>query len=85
MIGAATRPQVSLGPPVFAVGFAAGDRTHRRYPQRRRNRQAPHLGQCIAIIGHMAEAGADILDCDWMVPLDKARAAVGPRSCWRHF
>ena len=35
-------------------------------------------GNVTATIGHMAKTGADILDCDWMVPLDKARAAVGP-------
>ena len=26
----------------------------------------------------MAQTGCDIIDVDWMVPLDKARAAVGP-------
>lgn len=35
-------------------------------------------GNINSIIGHMAKTGADILDCDWMVPLDKARAEVGP-------
>lgn len=29
-------------------------------------------------IEHMAKSGADIIDVDWMVPLDKAREAVGP-------
>jgi MtaA/CmuA family methyltransferase len=29
-------------------------------------------------IGFMAQTGCDILDVDWMVPLDAARAAVGP-------
>ncbi len=30
------------------------------------------------IVGLMARTGADIIDLDWMVPLDKAREAVGP-------
>ncbi|UCG57628.1 MAG: uroporphyrinogen decarboxylase family protein [Phycisphaerales bacterium] len=29
-------------------------------------------------IAHMAQSGADILDVDWMVPLDRARQLVGP-------
>jgi MtaA/CmuA family methyltransferase len=29
-------------------------------------------------IGRMAQTGCDIIDVDWMVPLDEARAAVGP-------
>ena len=29
-------------------------------------------------VGLMAQTGCDIIDVDWMVPLDKARAAVGP-------
>jgi len=27
----------------------------------------------------IAQAGPDLLDCDWMVPLSEARAAMGPR------
>ncbi|MGA2532979.1 MAG: uroporphyrinogen decarboxylase family protein [Candidatus Aminicenantales bacterium] len=30
------------------------------------------------IVGIMARTGADIIDLDWMVPLEKAREAVGP-------
>ena len=30
------------------------------------------------IIQYMAQTGTDIIDVDWMVPLDYARAAVGP-------
>ncbi len=30
-------------------------------------------------IRFMAETGCDIIDADWMVPLDEARAAVGPK------
>jgi MtaA/CmuA family methyltransferase len=29
-------------------------------------------------IAHMAKSGADIIDVDWMVPIDEARALVGP-------
>jgi MtaA/CmuA family methyltransferase len=29
-------------------------------------------------IAHMAQTGADIIDVDWMVPLDQARRLVGP-------
>jgi MtaA/CmuA family methyltransferase len=35
-------------------------------------------GNTIGIIQHMAETGADIIDIDWMNPLDKARELVGP-------
>jgi uroporphyrinogen decarboxylase len=35
-------------------------------------------GNTIGIIEHMAETGADVIDVDWMVPLDKARQLVGP-------
>ena len=34
-------------------------------------------GNIIAIIEHMAKTGADVIDVDWMVPLDKARQLVG--------
>ena len=30
------------------------------------------------IVGLMSRTGADVIDLDWMVPLDKARSAVGP-------
>jgi len=30
------------------------------------------------IIAHMADTGADVIDVDWMVPLTRARDAVGP-------
>ncbi len=35
-------------------------------------------GNITDIIEGMAETGADIIDVDWMVPLDKARELVGP-------
>jgi len=35
-------------------------------------------GNIINNISHMAKSGADIIDVDWMVPLDKARKLVGP-------
>ncbi|MBN1818608.1 MAG: uroporphyrinogen decarboxylase family protein [Sedimentisphaerales bacterium] len=36
-------------------------------------------GNITNLIGQMAKTGADIIDVDWMVPLDKARQAVGPK------
>ncbi len=35
-------------------------------------------GNISRIVGEMAKTGADIIDVDWMVPLDAAREAVGP-------
>lgn len=35
-------------------------------------------GNTISIIQYMAQTGADIIDVDWMVALDKARELVGP-------
>jgi len=35
-------------------------------------------GNITNIIRHMAQTGADVLDVDWMVPLDKAREFAGP-------
>jgi MtaA/CmuA family methyltransferase len=35
-------------------------------------------GNTASIVGLMARTGADIIDLDWMVPLDKAREIVGP-------
>ena len=35
-------------------------------------------GNTISIIQYMAQTGADIMDVDWMVPLDKARELIGP-------
>jgi uroporphyrinogen decarboxylase len=35
-------------------------------------------GNIIGIIEHVAKTGADVIDVDWMVPLDKARRLVGP-------
>ena len=35
-------------------------------------------GNTIGIIQYMAKTGADIIDVDWMVPLDKTRGLVGP-------
>lgn len=35
-------------------------------------------GNIISIIQYMAQTGADIIDVDWMVALDKARGLVGP-------
>ena len=35
-------------------------------------------GNIIGIIEHVAKTGADVIDVDWMVPLDRARHLVGP-------
>jgi len=35
-------------------------------------------GDTAPIVGLMARTGADVIDLDWMVPLDKARGTVGP-------
>ncbi|MHC4646035.1 MAG: uroporphyrinogen decarboxylase family protein [Planctomycetota bacterium] len=35
-------------------------------------------GNITGIIEHIAKTGADVIDVDWMVPLDKARRLVGP-------
>ncbi|MBN1127009.1 MAG: uroporphyrinogen decarboxylase family protein [Sedimentisphaerales bacterium] len=35
-------------------------------------------GNITNLVEHMAKTEADIIDVDWMVPLDKARQAVGP-------
>ena len=35
-------------------------------------------GNTIGIVQHMARTGADIIDVDWMNPLDKVRELVGP-------
>jgi MtaA/CmuA family methyltransferase len=35
-------------------------------------------GNIISIIQYMAQTGTDVLDVDWMVPLDKARGLAGP-------
>jgi len=35
-------------------------------------------GNTAPIVGLMARTGADVIDLDWMVPLDKARGTVGP-------
>ena len=36
-------------------------------------------GNTTGIIQYMAQTGSDIIDVDWMVPLDKARELVGPQ------
>ena len=35
-------------------------------------------GNTMNIIEHVAQTGADVIDIDWMVPLDKARQSAGP-------
>jgi uroporphyrinogen decarboxylase len=35
-------------------------------------------GNITNIVEHMAKSGADVIDVDWMVPLEKARRLVGP-------
>ncbi|NTU51715.1 MAG: uroporphyrinogen decarboxylase, partial [Candidatus Aminicenantes bacterium] len=35
-------------------------------------------GNTAPIVGLMAQTGADVIDLDWMVPLDEARGTVGP-------
>jgi MtaA/CmuA family methyltransferase len=37
-------------------------------------------GNIIGIIEHIAKTGADVIDVDWMVPLEKARQLVGPEA-----
>ncbi len=37
-------------------------------------------GNIANIIEHMAKSGADVIDVDWMVPLDRARRLVGPNT-----
>ena len=36
-------------------------------------------GNITNIVQHMAKSGTDIIDVDWMVPLEKARELVGPQ------
>lgn len=38
-------------------------------------------GNIINIVEHVARTGADIIDIDWMVPLDEARRLAGPDVC----
>jgi MtaA/CmuA family methyltransferase len=35
-------------------------------------------GNTAPIVGLMVQTGADVIDLDWMVPLDEARGTVGP-------
>ncbi len=35
-------------------------------------------GNTARIVGLMARTGADVIDLDWMVPLDEARGTIGP-------
>jgi MtaA/CmuA family methyltransferase len=35
-------------------------------------------GDINSIVEHMAKSGTDVIDVDWMVPLDKARELAGP-------
>jgi MtaA/CmuA family methyltransferase len=88
------RAQVQAGADVIGIGDAAasliGPALYRDYvlPLEARLIEAIHgfgaavklhiCGNTTAIVGLMTKTGADIVDLDWMVPLDRAREAVGP-------
>jgi MtaA/CmuA family methyltransferase len=86
--------QMQAGADMIGIGDAAasliGPDLYRRFamPFERRLIEAVHeaggyvklhiCGNTNAILADMAETGADVIDIDWMVPLDKAREKVGP-------
>ncbi len=88
------RAQVEAGADMIGIGDAAaslvGPALYREYvlPLETRLVAAIHeagagvklhiCGNTNRIVGMMAQTGANIIDLDWMVPVDKARAAVGP-------
>jgi MtaA/CmuA family methyltransferase len=88
------RAQIQSGADMIGIGDAAaslvGPALYREYvlPLERRLVAAIHesgaavklhiCGNTASIVGLMARTGADIIDLDWMVPLDKARDIVGP-------
>ncbi len=86
--------QINAGADMIGIGDAAaslvGATLYREYvlPYEKRLINAIHAagataklhicGNISAIIHDMAQTGADIIDVDWMVPLDHARRQVGP-------
>jgi MtaA/CmuA family methyltransferase len=88
------RAQVRAGADMIGIGDAAasliGPALYREYvlPLEARLVAAIHeagaavklhiCGNTASIVGLMAQTGADVIDLDWMVPLDKAREIVGP-------
>jgi MtaA/CmuA family methyltransferase len=89
------RSQVAAGADMVGVGDAVasliGPPMYRQFvlPFEKRLIEAIHeAGAAVKLhicgdirnsVGFMAQTGCDILDVDWMVPLDEARAAVGPQ------
>lgn len=88
------RAQIDAGADVIGVGDAAasliGPEMYGQlvFPFEKRLFDAIHdagaavklhiCGNIAGIIGHMAQAGPDVIDVDWMVPLAEAREKVGP-------
>lgn len=88
------RAQVQAGADMIGIGDAAaslvGPALYREYvlPLEKRLVAEIHdsgaavklhiCGNTASIVGLMAQTGADIIDLDWMVPLDRARETVGP-------
>lgn len=86
--------QISAGADMIGVGDAAasliGPKMYAQYvlPLEQRLFAAIHdagatvklhiCGNITNIVEHMAKSGADVIDVDWMVPLEKARQLVGP-------
>ncbi len=86
--------QVEAGADMIGMGDAAcslvGPDVYRQYvlPREKKIIDAIHeagatvklhiCGNINPIIALMAQSGADIIDVDWMVPLDTARTKVGP-------
>jgi MtaA/CmuA family methyltransferase len=87
--------QVKAGADVMGVGDSAaslispGIYTELVLPLQRKLFAAIHeagaavqlhvCGNIKNIVQHIAQSGTDIIDVDWMVPLDKARELAGPR------
>ncbi len=88
------RAQVEAGADMIGIGDAAasliGPALYREFvlPLETRLVDAIHeagaavklhiCGNTNLIVGMMAQTGADIVDLDWMVPIEKAREVVGP-------
>lgn len=88
------RAQIDAGADMIGVGDAAasmiGDALYSEYvlPLEKRLFDAIHdagatvklhiCGNIQAIVASMAQTGADVLDLDWMVPIDETRELVGP-------
>jgi MtaA/CmuA family methyltransferase len=86
--------QVEVGADMIGIGDAAasliGGALYKQYvlPLEQKLITAIHevgatvklhiCGNTIDIVQHMAKTGADIIDVDWMNPLDKVRELIGP-------